>query len=105
VGQGKSVLTVGVSDLRVAGQRWYRFKAFFVAGAAESFDWEKSKRGVAWNTGHVLQPIQGQRVLCRSVRAKWERARLPLFFGAAFVTTVPGICARWRWERTRGLVW
>jgi hypothetical protein len=31
VGQGKSVITVGVSDLRVSGQRWYRFKAFFVA--------------------------------------------------------------------------
>jgi hypothetical protein len=90
VGQGKSAITVGVSDLRVPGQRWYRFKAFFVAGAAENFDWEKSKRGAAWSTGHVLQPNQGQKVLCRLVRAKWDRARLPLFFGAAFVTTVPG---------------
>jgi hypothetical protein len=38
----------------------------------------------------VLQPNQGQHVLCRSVSAKWDRARLPLFFGAAFVTAIPG---------------
>jgi hypothetical protein len=91
-GQGKCEFSFASHDLVRKGQRLYRLRAFFVAGAAGNFAWEKTKRGVSWSPpGHVLQPLRGQQVLCRLVNVKWAPARLPLFWGNAFVSSVLGI--------------
>jgi hypothetical protein len=69
-GQEKCEFSFASHDLMRKGQRLYRLRAFFVAGAAGNFAWEKTKRGVSWSPGHVLQPLRGQQVLCRLVNAK-----------------------------------
>jgi hypothetical protein len=89
-GQGRCEFLFNSHDLERKGGRMYRLRAFFVAGAAGTFTWKKVKRGVSWNPGHVLQPIPGQQVLCRLVYAKWAPARLPLFWGDAFISSVLG---------------
>jgi hypothetical protein len=89
-GQGKCEFSFTSHDLERKGGRMYRLRAFFVAGAAGIFTWEKTKRGVSWSPGHVLQPLRGQQVLCRLVNMKWGPARMPLFWGNAFVSSVLG---------------
>jgi hypothetical protein len=89
-GQGKCEFLFTSHDLERKGGRMYRLRAFFVAGAVGTFTWEKVKRGVSWSPGLVLQPLPGQQVLCRLVYVKWAPARLPLFWGDAFVSSVLG---------------
>ena len=85
VAKGKCALVLTVNDLTRAGSRHFRMKAFFVSNADAGVEWAKKKRGVAWSPGHVLQPAQGEQVLCRVLKAVWKVSSLPYFSGSTYI--------------------
>jgi hypothetical protein len=85
VAKGKCALVLTVNDLTRAGSRHSRMKAFFVSNADVGVEWAKKKGGVAWSPGHVLQPVQGEQVLCRVLKAVWKVSSLPYFTGSTYM--------------------
>jgi hypothetical protein len=90
VARGKCPLVLTVNDLTKAGSRHFRMKAFFVSNADVRVEWAKKKGGVAWSPEHVLQPAQGEQVLCRVLKAVWKVSGLPFFSGSTYLRAASG---------------